>query len=167
MPSHGRLSPSARGPAAPQADQPCDRLSHRWRQPQQRRRAIQEQTFTPVGQSKPIQVDTRFICATNRDLEAEVNAGRFRGDLFYRLGVIPIELAPLRERGDDVLLLARSSIIGLTDLPRQVSQSSSTAPKLGLDLAEISREEAIDSAAHSYLTTLMQKHDGNIAAAAR
>lgn len=47
-------------------------------------RAIQEQTFTPVGESKPVQVDTRFVCATNRDLQAEVNAGRFRQDLFYR-----------------------------------------------------------------------------------
>lgn len=69
-------------------------------------RAIQEQTFTPVGESKPVQVDTRFVCATNRDLQAEVNAGRFRQDLFYRLAVIHIELAPLRERGDDILLLA-------------------------------------------------------------
>lgn len=69
-------------------------------------RAIQEQTFTPVGESKPVQVDTRFVCATNRDLQAEVNAGRFRQDLFYRLAVIHIELAPLRERGDDILLIA-------------------------------------------------------------
>lgn len=69
-------------------------------------RAIQEQTFTPVGESKPVQVDTRFVCATNRDLKSEVSAGRFRQDLFYRLAVIHIELAPLRERGDDVLLIA-------------------------------------------------------------
>jgi DNA-binding NtrC family response regulator len=70
-------------------------------------RVIQEQTFTPVGKTETVQVDTRFICATNRDLEMEVNAGRFRRDLFYRLAVIHIELPPLRERGDDVLLLAR------------------------------------------------------------
>jgi DNA-binding NtrC family response regulator len=70
-------------------------------------RVIQEQTFTPVGKSETVRVDTRFICATNRDLEMEVNAGRFRRDLFYRLAVIHIELPPLRERGDDVLLLAR------------------------------------------------------------
>ncbi len=69
-------------------------------------RAIQEQTFTPVGESKPVQVDTRFVCATNRDLLSEVLAGRFRQDLFYRLAVIHIELAPLRERGDDILLMA-------------------------------------------------------------
>lgn len=69
-------------------------------------RVIQEQTFTPVGETAPVQVDTRFLCATNRDLEMEVNAGRFRRDLFYRLAVIHIELPPLRERGNDILLLA-------------------------------------------------------------
>jgi two-component system response regulator HydG len=70
-------------------------------------RVIQEQTFIPVGKTTPVTVDTRFICATNRDLELEVNAGRFRRDLFYRLAVIHIELPPLRERGDDIILLAR------------------------------------------------------------
>lgn len=69
-------------------------------------RAVQQQTFTPVGESKPVKVDTRFICATNRDLQAEVDAGRFREDLYYRLAVIPIELAPLRKRGEDVVTLA-------------------------------------------------------------
>jgi DNA-binding NtrC family response regulator len=70
-------------------------------------RVVQEQSFTPVGKSDPVQVDTRFICATNRDLEFEVNAGRFRRDLFYRLAVLHIELPPLRERGEDVVLLAQ------------------------------------------------------------
>lgn len=69
-------------------------------------RAVQEQTFTPVGSHKPVSVDTRFICATNRDLQVEIAAGRFRQDLFYRLGVIQIELPPLRNRGDDIVLLA-------------------------------------------------------------
>ncbi len=69
-------------------------------------RVVQEQTFTPVGESTPVHVDTRFICATNRDLQLEVNSGRFRRDLFYRLGVIHIELPPLRQRGGDVILLA-------------------------------------------------------------
>lgn len=70
-------------------------------------RVIQEQTFTPVGKTNSLSIDTRFICATNRDLELEVHAGRFRRDLFYRLAVIHIELPPLRDRGDDVILLAR------------------------------------------------------------
>ncbi|QDU88817.1 Transcriptional regulatory protein ZraR [Pirellulimonas nuda] len=76
-------------------------------------RVIQEQTFTPVGKSEPVQVDTRFLCATNRDLELEMNAGRFRRDLFYRLSVIHLELPPLRQRGGDVVLLAQKF---LTDL---------------------------------------------------
>ncbi len=69
-------------------------------------RAVQEQAFTPVGKNQLVRIDTRFICATNRDLQLEVSAGRFRQDLFYRLGVIHIQLPPLRERGDDVILLA-------------------------------------------------------------
>jgi DNA-binding NtrC family response regulator len=69
-------------------------------------RAVQEQTFTPVGGHVPVKVNTRFICATNRDLQLEVNAGRFRKDLFYRLGVIHIDLPPLRDRGEDVVLLS-------------------------------------------------------------
>ncbi len=70
-------------------------------------RFIQTGTFTPVGGSKPVQVDVRFVCATNRDPMLEVQAGRFREDLYYRLYVVPVELPPLRERGDDVLLIAR------------------------------------------------------------
>ena len=70
-------------------------------------RVIQEQTFIPIGKSSPEQIDVRFVCATNRDLELEVHAGRFRRDLFYRLAVIHIELPPLRQRGDDVTSLAR------------------------------------------------------------
>ncbi|MBX3441738.1 MAG: sigma-54-dependent Fis family transcriptional regulator [Planctomyces sp.] len=69
-------------------------------------RLIQEQTYVPVGTTTPMQLDARFLCATNRNLELEVRAGRFRRDLFYRLAVIHIELPPLRDRGDDALHLA-------------------------------------------------------------
>lgn len=69
-------------------------------------RVVQEKAFTPVGSNAQVQLDTRFICATNRDLELEVSAGRFRRDLFYRLAVIHVELPPLRERGGDIVLLA-------------------------------------------------------------
>ena len=76
-------------------------------------RAVQEQAFTPVGKSQVVRIDTRYICATNRDLQEEVNAGRFRQDLFYRLGVIHMELPPLRDRGDDMILLADTFLANL------------------------------------------------------
>ncbi|MFP5258038.1 MAG: sigma-54 interaction domain-containing protein [Acidobacteriota bacterium] len=69
-------------------------------------RALQEKEFERVGGDKTIKADVRIVAATNRDLEVEVEAGRFREDLFYRLNVIPLHLPPLRERGQDILLLA-------------------------------------------------------------
>ncbi len=71
-------------------------------------RFLQSGTFTKVGGTREESVDVRFVCATNRDPLAEVAAGRFREDLYYRLHVIPIHLPPLRDRDDDVLLIARS-----------------------------------------------------------
>ncbi|MDY0274050.1 MAG: sigma-54 dependent transcriptional regulator [Desulfomicrobium sp.] len=69
-------------------------------------RVLQEREFERVGGSKTIKTDVRIIAATNRNLEEEVGRGNFREDLFYRLNVIPIDLPPLRERGEDVLTLA-------------------------------------------------------------
>jgi DNA-binding NtrC family response regulator len=69
-------------------------------------RFLQTSTIQPVGVVTPRKVDVRIVCATNRDPEAEVAAGRFRADLFYRLFVVPVRLPPLRERGRDVLAIA-------------------------------------------------------------
>lgn len=178
-------------------------------------RVIQEQTFTPVGDSKPVKVDTRFVCATNRDLQAEVDAGQFRQDLYYRLAVIHLELPPLRQRGDDVVLLAdaflqdlkspssairgfapetiecfqryrwpgnirelrnvversitlaRGNLVEPDDLPAAVRNPAAAVNGVIEDLAEVSRDEALDSADRHYLNQLLEKHAGVIASAAR
>lgn len=65
-------------------------------------RILQEQSFEKVGGTESIKVDVRVIAATNKDLKKEIRAGRFREDLYYRLNVIPFELPPLRDRGDDL-----------------------------------------------------------------
>ncbi|WP_437315364.1 sigma 54-interacting transcriptional regulator [Sorangium sp. So ce385] len=70
-------------------------------------RALQERVVFRVGDSKPEKVDIRIVAATNRNLEDEIRAGNFREDLYYRLNVVNLWLPPLRERGDDVLIIAK------------------------------------------------------------
>jgi len=70
-------------------------------------RTLDEQRFTPVGSDEPITVDARVIASTNKDLDDEISRGNFREDLFYRLNVIPFSVPPLRERKEDVPMLAR------------------------------------------------------------
>ena len=74
-------------------------------------RFVQTGSFQPVGSGRIEKVDVRFICATNRDPRQEVDEGRFREDLYYRLHVIPLHLPPLREREDDVLAIARHFLV--------------------------------------------------------
>src|SRR5436853_954277 len=70
-------------------------------------RTLEEQRVTPVGSDEPIIVDARVIASTNKDLEEEISKGNYREDLFYRLNVIPFFVPPLRERKEDIALLAR------------------------------------------------------------
>jgi len=70
-------------------------------------RALDEGMIRPVGSDEQVPVDVRVIAATNRDLESDVEEGRFREDLFYRINVVPIHIPPLRARGNDILLLAQ------------------------------------------------------------
>ena len=77
-------------------------------------RVLQEQKVEPVGGTATITVDVRVIAATNKNLEEEIRKGTFREDLFFRLNVIPFQVAPLRERREDIPLLARHFIAELS-----------------------------------------------------
>jgi two-component system nitrogen regulation response regulator NtrX len=85
-------------------------------------RILQEQKFERVGGSRTIHVDVRVIAATNKDLEAEIEKGRFRDDLYFRLNVIPIRVPPLRERTDDVPALVKEFL-------KEMALNTNTAPK--------------------------------------
>jgi two-component system nitrogen regulation response regulator NtrX len=74
-------------------------------------RVLQEQTFERVGGSKRVEVDVRVMATTNRDLQSEIAAGRFREDLFYRLNVVPLRLPALRDRREDIPVLAKHFMV--------------------------------------------------------
>jgi two-component system, NtrC family, response regulator AtoC len=93
-------------------------------------RVLQERRFERVGGSRTLEVDVRWIAATNRDLRSMIDEGRFREDLYHRLAVFPIKLPPLRERRADVLPLARSLLDRIArDLKRSVPRLTQAAEK--------------------------------------
>ncbi len=75
-------------------------------------RVLQERSFERVGEERTRAVDVRLVAATNRDLKEEVRQGRFRGDLYFRLNVFPISATPLRERPEDIPLIAQHMLTG-------------------------------------------------------
>jgi two-component system nitrogen regulation response regulator NtrX len=85
-------------------------------------RILQEQKFERVGGSRTIHVDVRVIAATNKDLEAEIEKGRFRDDLYFRLNVIPIRVPPLRERTEDIPALVKEFV-------KETALNTNMAPK--------------------------------------
>jgi two-component system response regulator PilR (NtrC family) len=104
-------------------------------------RAVQEKTIRPVGGNEDVAVDIRIVSATNKNLEKEVIAGRFREDLFYRLNVIEIKVPPLRERKADLRALAQHFL-------------DKYSQEMGKEISKLS----------SYALDLMQKYDfpGNV-----
>jgi len=93
-------------------------------------RALEERTFRPVGGHAELSFDVRVIAATNSDLEQAMQQGRFREDLYYRLNVIRVDIPPLRQRGADILLLARKFIAGFAErMGKQVDGLTETTAK--------------------------------------
>ena len=94
-------------------------------------RALQEQGFERVGGGTRVKVDVRVLATTNRDLAAEIQGGRFREDLFYRLAVVPLRVPPLRERREDVPVLARAFMTRSAEAsgipPREISEDAMAA----------------------------------------
>ena len=90
-------------------------------------RALETGRVVPVGSDREVPVDYRLVAATNKDLEAEVHAGRFRADLFYRLNVIALELPPLRERPQDIADLARHFLAKKGEEKKRISRAAERA----------------------------------------
>jgi transcriptional regulator with PAS, ATPase and Fis domain len=172
-------------------------------------RVLERREVQRVGASQPTPVDVRIIAATNRNLHAEVNAGRFRTDLFYRLAVLEVNLPPLRDRLEDIPLLVEAFLqqAGAGDTPEAASLRE---PKLHADLQRyawrgnvrelrnylerslVAPVEIVDGAGweappdidtnqklaqvreawvryveRRYIIGLLEKHQGNVSAAAR
>src|SRR5439155_16609079 len=108
-------------------------------------RVLQEQAFERLGGSETVRTDVRLIAATHRDLKARSNEGKFRPDLYYRLGVFAIHLPPLRERGDDLALLVQFYL-------RRVSR------ELGREVREVAPEALERLRCHSWPGNVRELH---------
>ena len=127
-------------------------------------RALQEREAYPLGANDPVAFDVRVLCATNRDLEAEVKAGRFREELLYRINVITINLPPLRERQDDIPLLANHFLRKYEkSLARTAMRFSKGAMRLLVNYAWPGNvrelENAVERAAILAETNVIHSHD--------
>lgn len=96
-------------------------------------RVLEERKITRIGGKKAIPVNVRIVAATNRNLEEEVRLGKFRLDLLYRLNVFTIQLPPLRERKEDIPLLAAFSFANI--IPCSISRSRASRPRLWISYA--------------------------------
>src|SRR5690349_2818555 len=136
-------------------------------------RAIEEKAVDRIGGKSPIPVDVRVVAATNKDLRAAINDGEFRGDLFFRLAVFPIDIPPLRERGNDIVLLAHhfAAEIGKETRGREATLSEASITGLRAhrwpgNVREL--ENAIERACILADTTELQPKDlGLVAGAAQ
>ncbi|MGH7046850.1 MAG: sigma-54-dependent transcriptional regulator [Stellaceae bacterium] len=94
-------------------------------------RVLQEQTFERIGGSSRVEVDVRVVASSNRELAGEIGGGRFREDLFYRLNVVPIKVPPLRDRREDIPLMARHFMVRSSEAaglaPREVGEDAMAA----------------------------------------
>jgi DNA-binding NtrC family response regulator len=156
-------------------------------------RVLEQRTVRKIGASQYRNIDVRIIAASNRDLRVEVNAKRFRADLFYRLNVVRIDVPPLRERAGDIALLAQcfwESIQPGTQIPRELVAELSThlwpgnvrelknaversavvgweATRSGHEAYSHAKEIAVDLWETAWLERLLITHDHNLSKAAR
>src|SRR5262252_6032585 len=130
-------------------------------------RVIEEGRVAPIGADQPVEVDVRILASTNRDLQREVEQGRFRLDLFYRLSVMPIRIPPLRERQNVIeraVILAKSDVI--LDVERFLT-GTVERPRLDLSLPYHSaKARVVDEFERAYVAGVLEAHGGRVGLAA-